>query len=49
NIEIYIKKNIILLIILETGIGDIFAQNVDTTNFILKDKNFEMFFSDNRK
>lgn len=33
NIEIYIKKNIILLIILETGIGDIFAQNVDTTNF----------------
>lgn len=32
------------LIILETSIGDIFAQNVDTTNFILKDKNFEMFF-----
>ncbi|SOR64016.1 conserved hypothetical protein [Leptospira interrogans serovar Manilae] len=37
------------LIILETSIGDIFAQNVDTTNFILKDKNFEMFFSNNRK
>ncbi|WP_235594497.1 hypothetical protein [Leptospira noguchii] len=39
-----IKKSIIFLITLATGIGDIFAQNVDITNPILKDKDFEMFF-----
>lgn len=39
-----IKKSIIFLIILAIGIRDIFTQNVDTINFILKDKNFEMFF-----